>query len=123
MAIALALVVVAGVAQLLTRVAQQRCMQQQRATAIREVGNLMEELVARPWSELAGERVPAVTLSESCRRDLPDAELRLNVVGEDETSQRIHVRLDWRLVSGRRSEPVRLVGWRFRDEEDEEAGP
>jgi hypothetical protein len=87
--------------------------------AAREAGNLMEDLMSRPWSEITPENTAAVELSESCRQYLPDAQLRVEVVSEGQTEdvRRIDVRIEWRDWSNRRGEPVRLTAWKCRWEE------
>jgi Tfp pilus assembly protein PilV len=117
MAVALALAGVVGVAHLLGIVAQQRRTARQQAAAVGEAGNLMEDLASRRWNEITPQHAASLGLSEECRRALADGNLQVDVVSEDQDSKRISIRIDWRTASGRRGEPVRLVGWRFRDEE------
>jgi Tfp pilus assembly protein PilV len=119
-AILIALAAMVGVAQLLAMVAQQRRLVQQRTVAVQEAGNLMEDFASRPWAEITAEKLADVRLSDACQRCLPDATLHVEVNSEDADSQRISIRIDWPTAAGSRGEPVRLVGWRFRDEE---AGP
>ena len=116
-AILIVLAAMVGVAQLLALVAQQRRLAQQRTAAVREAGNLMEDLASRPWAEITVERLADVRLSDACQRRLPDATLHVEVHSEDADSQRISIRIDWPTGAGLRGEPVRLVAWRFRDEE------
>lgn len=119
MAMALTLALVVGIAQLLTMVAQQRRLARKYAVASQEAGNLMEDLVSRPWAETTAERLASVSLSPACRRCLPEAKLAVDVAGEGDDARRISVRIAWRRASGRAGEPVRLVGWKFRDLEEE----
>lgn len=118
MALALAMVVVVGAAELLSVVVQQRRTAGQHALAVAEAGNLMEEIVSRPWPETTAEQLKSLQLSEACRRCLPDARLAVDVAEED-GARRIGIRIDWRRFQGesRRGRPVRLVGWKFPDEE------
>jgi Tfp pilus assembly protein PilV len=120
MATALALAVLVGVAQLLAMVAGQRRLARQHAVAVLEAGNLMEQLMARPWPEIDPKTLAAVQLSEPCRQCLPEARLRVDVAPEDPDTKRIRIEIDWRTASGRPVEPIRLLGWKSRGEE---AGP
>ncbi len=117
MAIAVSVTVLAGVAQLLGLVAQQRHLGEQRTVAVREASNLMEDFVSRAWDEITNEKLAQTEVSEVCRRCLPDPQLRVEVTPEADDSRRISIQINWRAASGRTGEPVRLVGWRFRDEE------
>ena len=117
MAIAVAVAVLAGVAQLLALVAQQRRLGEQRTVAVREASNLMEDFVSRAWDEITGEKLAKTEVSEVCRRCLPDAQLRVEVSPEEDDSRRISIQINWRVATGRPGEPVRLVGWKFREGE------
>lgn len=117
MATALAIALLTGLAQLLGMVAQQRRLARQQAVAMTEAGNLMEELASRPWSQIDAKQTASLGLSEECRRVLPDGQLHVDVVAEDLDAKRISLRIDWRGAAGRRSEPVRLVAWKYRHEE------
>jgi hypothetical protein len=116
MAIAVSVTVLAGVAQLLALVAQQRRLGEQRAVAVREASNLMEDFVSRAWDEITGEKLAQTKVSEVCRRCLPDPQLRVEVSPEPDDSRRISIQINWRTAAGRPGEPVRLVGWKFREE-------
>jgi Tfp pilus assembly protein PilV len=117
MAVALAMAGVVGLAHLLGLVASQRRTARQQATAVREAGNLMENLATRRWAQLSPDQMAKVRLSEDCLRCLPGATLRVDVNAEDQDTKRVRVEIGWRGASGRRVEPVRLTAWRFRDEE------
>jgi len=120
-AIAIAAAVLAGVAQLVALASNQRRISERRATAVREVGNLMENLMSRPWAEITPEKLAAVELSNECSENLPDARLQVEVSseGEGDEAKRIDIQIDWRNTANQRGEPVRLVAWRFSDEEAE----
>lgn len=120
MAVALSVAFVAGVAQMLATVAQQRRSMGQYTAAMNEAGNRMEELMSRPWTETTSEQAASLSLSPECRNRLPDGKLHVDIDEEGEDTRRISIRIDWRRASGGRGEPVRLVGWKFRNEE---AGP
>jgi len=118
-AILIVAAVLVGVTQLLAMVASQRRSAQLRSLAAREAGNLMEDLMTRPWSDLTPDTLAKVQLSEPCLQRLPDAELQIEVSAEDDTDQvrRVDIRIDWANAADQRCDPVRLVAWRFHDEE------
>lgn len=120
-AIGLAAVVLGGVAQLVAVSASQQRISERRSTAVREVGNLMEDLMSRPWNDVTPEKVADTRPSEWCRQTMPDARLRVDVNAEGERGEvkRISVQIDWPNAGGARGEPVRLVAWRYRREEPE----
>jgi hypothetical protein len=114
----IAIAVLAAVAQLLALASQQRRVAAQRAAAVRAAGNLMEDLMSRPWADVTAEELAAVALSESCQHNLPGGRLQVAVASEDEsTAKRIGIRIDWQNPSGQRGEPVRLTAWRYPDQE------
>ena len=118
MAVALAMALVVGIAQLLTMVAQQRRLARQYSVAVREAGNLLEDLVSRSWADTTAEQLASVDLSEACRRGLPDASLEVHVVPESDGARRIRIQIEWLRAGEHRGRPVCLVGWKFRHEED-----
>jgi hypothetical protein len=119
MALALAMAVVVGAAELLSVVAHERRAAGQYALAVAEAGNLMEDIVSRPWADTTAERLESIELSDACRRCLPDARVAVDVAEEERGARRISIRIDWLRFheEGRRGGPVRLVGWKFPDEE------
>jgi len=119
MAVALAFALVVGIAQLLTMVSQQRRLARQYSVAVREAGNLMEEMVSRSWADTTAERLASVDLSEACRRCLPDASVDVKMTPESDDARRISVQIKWLRAGGPRGRPVCLVGWKFRHEEDD----
>ena len=118
-AILIVAAVLVGVAQLLALAASQRRNAQQRGLATREAGNLMEDLMTRPWSDLTPDSLAQIQLSEQCHQLLLDAELRIEVRPEDDMDQirRIDIRIDWATAADRRTAPVQLVAWRPYGEE------
>ncbi len=118
MAMALTGVLVVAIAQLLTMVVQQQRRSRQYAVAVREAGNLMEDLVSRSWADTTAEKLDSVDVSPACARCLPDASLAVEVVDEGQDVRRIGLQIQWLRPSGTRGDPVRLVGWKFRNEED-----
>jgi len=115
----IAVAVLAAVAQLLALASQQRRVAAQRAVAVRESGNLMEDLMSRPWTDVTAEKLAAATLSETCQRSLPGGRLQVDVAAEGEpaAAKRIAIRIDWQNPAGQRGEPVRLTAWRYPDQE------
>lgn len=97
-------------------VAGRQCrMVENRRLAGLEVGNIMEQIMTRPWKEIAPGTELTFELSEACRRALPDAKLRVRIASEaaDPSARCITVEMDWRANALRRGEPVRLVAWRY----------
>lgn len=117
MALALAMALSVGVAQILTVVANQRHLARQRAAAVLEAGNLMEQIAARPWEQTAPGQSP-VSLSEACRQWLPGAELKLEITDEKPDARRIRIEIAWHDPLGQRTAPVCLVGWKFPAKEE-----
>ena len=118
MAMALSMALVVAVAQLLTMVVRQRRWARQYAVAVREAGNLMEDLVSRSWAETTAEKLNSVDVSSACTRCLPSVDLAVDVVDQGHDVRRISLQIEWLRPSGNRGEPVRLVGWKFRNQED-----
>lgn len=118
-AMVIALAVLATVGQLLALAAGQRRAALQRAAAVREAGNLMEQVMARPWAEITPDKLAQLPLPESCRQSLPGVRLQLEATAEGEPAdaKRISIRIDWQDRAGQRVVPVRLVAWRYPDEE------
>lgn len=112
MAILLVTAVMAATAQLLHGVTQQRRSEEYRALAVLETANVLEDLMARSWSELTAPDLRH-DLSPLCRSRLPDARLRLSVEPESAAdTRRIRVVIDWQSPTGQRSRAVQLVAWR-----------
>lgn len=117
MAVGLAMALVAGVAQLLIIVAQQRHQARQYAVASREAGNLMESLMSRSWDDTTSESAP-VELSEGIASQLPEGSVSVDVADEDQGVRRITLQIEWESGPERARESVRLVGWKFQAEEE-----
>jgi hypothetical protein len=79
-----------------------------------EAANVMEELMSRPWSEIDADEPPVVALSDSCRQEVPQAELRVTIEPDSEhpTLRRISVCIQEPLSPGLSGVPVQLVAWR-----------
>lgn len=114
----IAIAVLAAVTQLLALASHQQRIAAQRAVAVREAGNLMEDLMSRPWADVTAEKTAVIALSDSCRETLPGGRLQVSVASEDQpAAKRIGIRIDWQNPSGQRGEPVRLSAWRYPDQE------
>lgn len=99
-------------AQTLAWTAADRLEADRRLRAIQLVGNLMERLTARPWSELTPEATAGVGLPGGMERDWPDPRLRVEVADtRGGPGRRILIELSWLNRSGERSAPVRLVAF------------
>jgi Tfp pilus assembly protein PilV len=118
-AVTITIAVITGIAQLCAVAAVQRRVAEQRTLATWEAGNLMEDLVSRPWSEMTPEKLAAAELSDACRQNLPEAKARVEATPEGDGGEvvRLNVQIDWQNAAGQRVKPVRLVAWRYRDEE------
>ena len=118
MAVGLALVLVVGTTQLLLMVSQQQRLARQQVVADQAAGNLMEQIASTPWEETTSEKLASIALPEPSITQLPDANLSVDVVDEDPATRRITIAIEWQNAPGYTSESVRLVGWKFRAEED-----
>jgi hypothetical protein len=119
LAVALAITVLLGVAQMLTLVAQERRAADLRATATREAGNVMERLMSQPWDQVTAEATEAWSLSENCRQRLPAARLSIDVVTQEDAAdaKRIQVEVHWHSTKAPGGHAVRLVAFRYHPEE------
>ncbi|WP_298864749.1 prepilin-type N-terminal cleavage/methylation domain-containing protein [uncultured Gimesia sp.] len=81
--------------------------------AIVEVENMMERVVALPFSEVKQSTVDKLALSESALRQLSDADLRIEISEPDQVLQmkKIQIRLGWKDHRGLNVAPVRLTSW------------
>ncbi|MDF1742140.1 MAG: prepilin-type N-terminal cleavage/methylation domain-containing protein [Gimesia sp.] len=81
--------------------------------AIVEVENMMERVVALPFSEVKQSTVDKLALSESALRQLSDADLRIEISESDQLLQmkKIQIRLGWKNHRGLSVVPVRLTSW------------
>ena len=118
-AVAIAVAATAGVAQLVYQATgQYRVMSRQQIVA-QEAANIMEDLMSRPWNEIAGDEQVSAELSPLCRQAVPGAQLQLKIVPDDsqEDVRRITVEIDWASNAAGRAQPIRLVAWRYRNRE------
>jgi hypothetical protein len=101
--------------QLLSAALAQRRAADQRQCALLELGNVMEQVAARPWAQLATSELSHEKLSPSASRQLPGAELKIEVstpAGEP-NAKRITATLRWQDRGGRLLAPVTLTTWRY----------
>jgi hypothetical protein len=103
--------------KLLAIVAQERRAADHRQRAALEVANLMERITAYPFDRVTPELARDMTVSESARQSLRDAELAIDVKpaevipANDRDGRRISITLRWREPSGQWQHPVRLTSW------------
>lgn len=81
--------------------------------ALVEVENMMERIVALPFADVNQPTVDKFVLSESALRQLPDANLEINISDADQVKQmkKVQVRLGWNDDRGLKAAPVRLTSW------------
>jgi Tfp pilus assembly protein PilV len=117
--VAITTVAMVGGVQIMSLASRQCRMVEDRRLACLEAGNIMEQIMARPWEEITPGDVSAFELSEACRQTLPDARLRVEIEAEatDPGARRITIEIDWQANALRRGEPVRLVAWRYLNKE------
>jgi hypothetical protein len=114
MAIVIATAVIAGTAQVLAVISHQRRDVDRRSAAVREAGNLMEEIAARPWNKVTDEELAALALSDECRTVLREPRLRIEVTPEPTgAGKHIRVEIDWLTGQDQRALPLRLAAWRY----------
>jgi len=96
-------------------VALERRAAERRQRAVIEVANVMERITAYPFEEVTPALARRITLSETARQRLPDAELALDVSDgapvAGRAARRIAIRLRWRGSAGEWDAPVRLTSW------------
>ena len=102
--------------QLLSAAVAQRRAADQRQCALVELGNVMEQIAARPWAELTTAALSQEKLSPSAERQLPGAELKIEVFASagEPNAKRITAALRWRDRSGQLLAPATLTTWRYK---------
>ncbi len=125
-AMAIAITMLVGTAQLMFRAIQQYQTQDQRQMLMQEAANAMEDVMSRPWESIASSEQLTLTVSPACRQMMPSAQMHVEVVPDriaDQKSQdddtfddvrRITVEVSLHDHEVRSVNPVRLVAWRFR---------
>jgi hypothetical protein len=104
------------IAQLLVIAAQQKRGYERRSLATQEAANLLERVIARPWDALAAGPVDQLDLPASAKTQLPEAQVRAEVIEEEgkPTQKQIQIQVDWVNRAGQRERPVQLVAWKHR---------
>ena len=86
-----------------------------RQIALEEVANMMERFTARGWNNIDNDAAGNVTISDSARRQLPQAKSIIVVQkGPEPDSKRITLTLTWTGRFTRPNAPVRLTAWVYR---------
>lgn len=119
-AILLAVAVISGAAEVMAVVSKQQREMERRSVARREVGNLMEEVMLRPWNDLTEDADPRAELSAVAIDRLPNARATINVAtsADDLDAKRISIELTWGGVEQPQVGSLRLVSWRYAPRED-----
>jgi prepilin-type N-terminal cleavage/methylation domain-containing protein len=102
----------ATVVPLLALASRQQRETDRRQLALYEAQNILEQIAARPWSELKPGAVEQ-ELPQVCREHLPHARLDVAIDPADDGGRRIAVKLLWKLRNGVDAAPMRLVTWRY----------
>jgi len=102
--------------QLLTAALAQRRAADQQQCAVVELGNVMEQIAARPWANLTTAALSQEQLSPSADNQLPGAELKIEVVesADQPNAKRITAALRWKDRSGQFLAPMTLTTWRYK---------
>ncbi len=102
--------------QLLSAALAQRRAADQRQFALLELGNVIEQVAARPWGELTTAALSQEKLSPSAGRQLPGAELKIEVSAsaDDPGAKRITAALRWQDHGGQLVAPATLTTWRYK---------
>lgn len=92
---------------------RERRQTEYRQIAIVEVENLMERVVGLPFNEINQTKVDKLVLSESALRQLPSADLEIEISEPDELPlmKKIQIQLGWNDHHGINVVPVRLTSW------------
>jgi hypothetical protein len=102
--------------QLLAGTFAQRRAADQRQCALLELGNVMEQIAARPWAELTTVSLSKEKLYPSAAAQLPGAELKIEVFtsADQPGAKRITASLRWQDRSSRLVAPLTLTTWRYK---------
>ncbi|QDV48089.1 PilW family protein [Gimesia fumaroli] len=92
---------------------RERRQTEYRQIAIVEVENMMERIVSLPFNDITQAKVDKFVLSESALRQLPDADLTIDISesGNVPLMKKIQVQLGWSDHRGINEVPVRLTSW------------
>ena len=114
-AAAIAVTAMVGIAQLMYQVTRQYQIVASRNLVAQEAANIMEDLMSRPWKEIASGDLPSIQVSPACLQAVSQAEVHLEIAPEQDQKEvrRITVQIDWTLHGQQRIEPIQLVAWRY----------
>jgi hypothetical protein len=100
--------------QFITAMAGQRRALRWRETALREAGNALERLAARPWDSLT-QTAHGVQLSPEGRQ-LPQGEMSVEIApgADPPEAKRVAVEVRWKPSPEQAPQTVRLTAWRHR---------
>ena len=88
--------------------------------AMQELATQMEQLAALPPSQITDERLQSLSITDSTRAMIPDANLNVTRQPEEDGLQRVTLELSWVNDAGMNVEPKRLTSW-FPPESEGEA--
>jgi prepilin-type N-terminal cleavage/methylation domain-containing protein len=88
-----------------------------RETALLEAANALERVYAGRWEDLTPETAGRLSLSDQAASSLPGGNLTVEVQTpeDDPAAKRIAVEVRWEPGRGKPPEHVRLVAWKYRD--------
>lgn len=119
-ALMIVIALMAGAHQIVRAVDTQQRAALHRSVAQMEAVNLMEDLFSRAWEEIEKTEKPVqLELSERAQQVLPQPQITCEITADPQqnAARRIQLAIDWRLADGTRSPPVRLIAWRYREQE------
>ena len=105
-------VVSATVVPALIFVGKQNRATSQRLNATAAVGNILDEMTAKPYNAVGSEAAAEVDLPDWLREQLSEPKLNVTVE-ENSEGKRISAELSWESVHGGLRENVRLHAWTF----------
>jgi hypothetical protein len=114
-AMAIAVTAITAAAQLMYQSARQHKQAVTQHLMCVEAGNIMEDLMSRPWPEMIAAKAPDCQLSTACLQAAPDAQLSVEIGGEPDQGEarRITVRIRWTTEAGQAARPIELTAWRY----------
>ena len=102
--------------QLLSGVLAQRRAADRRQYALLELGNVMEQVAARPWSDLTAASLSQERLPPSVEEHLPGAVLAVTLAepADGSNAKRITASLRFEDDHGQMTKPIVLTTWRYK---------
>jgi len=79
--------------------------------AMQELATQMEQLAALPPSQITGERLQSLSITDSTRTTIPDATLTATRQPDEDGLQRVTLAISWVNDAGMNVEPKRLTAW------------